>query len=161
MYKLLTKGNTVVSKCRFGGICRKKICFSFSSFYPKRNTSHQSCQEGKNTHTHKFNQRKVPQTQHAVSHIFCQFYFCLFRLWTWFSPNVRLYKTHKSPLRTAVNFSLPPFPEFLVLSLFYLWLIATPTFIPFCTCIYSPKEAESLNNGQLKIISFFWYNINN
>lgn len=124
------------------GSVEKKVCFSFSSFYPQRNTSHQNCWESKKTHTHKNNQTKVPRTQHAVSHFFCQFYFCLFRLWTWFSPNVCLYKTHKSPLVTAVNFfSASPFPEFLVLSLFYLWLMATPSFILSCTCMYSPKEA--------------------
>lgn len=35
MYKLLTKGNTVVSKFTFGRICRKKYASLFLLFTPK------------------------------------------------------------------------------------------------------------------------------
>lgn len=48
--------------------------------------------------------QKCPKLNMQCISFFGSFVFCLFILWTWFSPNVCLYKTHKSPLRTAVNF---------------------------------------------------------
>lgn len=110
-YKLLVQGNAVTFTCRFGRISLKRylskerIFFSPQKAAPviKITKKLKTKQQQQNTKKNKMKQ-KCPKPNMQYLTFFGSFVFCLFTLWTWFSPNVCLYKTHKSTLRTAVNF---------------------------------------------------------